>query len=400
MKMVLGALDIGTQKTTLLAGEYEEGRLKIIGRVCASSSGVKKGIIRNIDAMTEVVSRLRAEMSKKYKIDLYDVMVNFSANGIQMLPRIGRKSIVRGHEITPEDVTEAEENAFSEESADASEVLLQRFRQRYEVNGQSVSVPLGMTGTELIANVLELTAPKTSIGALRSAITRAGLRVTDIVFSGVAAAETVLDTKAREDGSIVIDFGAGTTDYIAFCNGVIAAAGSLGVGGNHLTNDLAQAFQLQQKQAEEMKLSRGSAVLQPSLTNDRYPLRVTQFSTSDRSVSVHAIQTVATERVEETFRIVRRLLEENNVLSQIHGCIYLTGGSAALPQIVEKVTNIFKRPCTLGVPTNNIRMSPEMMEMPFAHATGVGLLLWRTHFLSQEDRRPSLLSRLASFLRG
>ncbi len=400
--MVLGALDIGTQTTTLLAGEIEDGHINIVGRVSATSNGVKKGVIRDIEKTTGVIQRLRAEMSRKYNVDLYDVMVGFSAHEVQMIPRSGRKSLPRGHEITPDDIDAAEENASSEDMADASEVLLQRFRQRYEVNGQSVAVPLGMTGTELVANVLELTASKTSVDALRSAVTRAGLRVTDIVFSGLAATETVLDARAREEGAILIDFGAGTTDFIAFCNGVVAAAGSLGVGGNHLTNDLAQAFQLQQKQAEDMKLSRGSAVLQPKLTNDRYPLSMTRFATSDRSVSVHAIQTVTTERVEETFRIIRSMLEETGVLPQIHGNIYLTGGSAALPQITEKVSNIFKLPCTLGSAPNqnHVRLPAEMMDAPFAHATEIGLLLCRARILSQEGYRPSLLSRLGSFLRG
>ncbi len=402
MKMVLGALDIGTQTTTLLASEVEDGHVKIIGRVSASSDGLRKGVIRDIEKASSVIQRLRGEMSRKYNVDLYDVMVGFSAHEIRMIPRSGRKSLPRGHEITQEDVADAEENASSENMTDASEVLLQSFRQRYEVNGQSVAEPLGMTGTELIANVLELTAPKTSVDALRSAVTRAGMRVTDIVFSGLAAAETVLDAKAREEGAILIDIGAGTTDYIAFCNGVVAAAGALGVGGNHLTNDLAQAFQLQQKQAEEMKLSRGAAVLQPKLAKDRYPLSMTRFATSDRSVSVHAIQTVTTERVEETFRIVRSMLEETGVLSQIHGSIYLTGGTAALPQITEKVSNIFKRPCTLGsVPDHHhVSMPAEMMDVPFAHATAIGLLLRRTLFLTQEDFRPSVFHRFVTFLKG
>ncbi len=399
MGRVLGALDIGTQTTTLLAGEYEDGRLNIIARVTAQTDGVKKGIIRNIDAVVGVIQRVREEMSKLHGVDIYDVMIAFSAHAILATPRSGRKSLVRGHEITQEDVDAAEDNAYTEEVPGAQEVLLQRFRQRYEVNGQLVAVPLGMTGTELVANVLEVSAPRSAVDSLRTAVARAGLRVVDVVFAGIAAAEAVLDAKARDDGAIVIDIGGGTTDYVAFCNGVVAAAGTLGVGGNHITNDLAQAFQIQQLQAEEMKLARGAAMIQPSLSGDRYPLRMTQFSTADRTVSVHAIQTVTNERVDETLRLVRALLGEQ-VLQQIHGHVYLTGGSAALPQIAEKATAIFGRPCSLGAPKVGIRISKDMMDEPFRHATVLGLLYWRGRYLSAEEGKPSLFSRFYSFLRG
>ncbi len=399
MGRVLGALDIGTQTTTLLAGEYDEGRLNVIARVTAQTDGVKKGVIRNIDAVVGVIQRVREEMSKLHGVDIYDVMVAFSAHDITTLPRSGRKSLVRGHEIVQEDIDEAEDNAYTEEVPGAEEVLLQRFRQRYEVNGQLVAVPLGMTGTELVANVLEVSAPRSAVDSLRTAVARAGLRVVDVVFAGIAAAEAVLDAKARDDGAVVIDLGAGTTDYVAFCNGVVATAGTLGVGGNHLTNDLAQAFQIQQLQAEEMKLARGAATIQPTLSGDRYPLRMTQFSTVDRSVSVHAIQTVANERVDETLRLIRTLLGEH-VLSQIHGHIYLTGGAAALPQMTEKAGEIFGRTCLLGVPKAGIRTTKEMMDEPFRHATVLGLLYWRGRYLSSEEKSPSIFSRFYSFLRG
>ncbi len=400
MKKLLGALDIGTQTTTLLAGEYEDGRLTVVARVTAPTDGVKKGIIRNIDAVVGVIQRVREEMNKLHDVEIYDVMLAFSAHSITTIGRNGRKSLMRGHEIAQEDVEEAEDNAYTEDVPGSEEVLLQRFRQRYQVNGQLVAVPLGMTGTELVANVLELSAPRSAVDALRTAVTRAGLRVVDVVFAGVAAAEAILDGKSRDDGAIVIDFGAGTTDYVAFCNGVVAAAGTLGIGGSHLTNDLAQAFQVQQRQAEEMKLARGAAMIQPILAADRYPLRMTQFSTADRSVAVHAIQTVTNERVDETFRLVRALLDENGVLQQIHGNVYLTGGAAALPQITEKVGELFGRPCLLGVPKAQIRMTKEMMDEPFRHATALGLLYWRGRYLSSEERSPSVFSRFVSFLRG
>lgn len=399
MGILLGALDIGTQTTTLLAAECDGDKLSVAGHVLVPTLGVKKGVIRNIDDVTKCVQRAREEMNKAHEVELFDVAVSFSAGDIRSFVRAGKKSLLPGHTIDEVDVAEAEDNAWSAEAADAPDTQLQRFRQKYEVNGQPVNTPLGMKGTELVSNVLELTAPRSALESVRTAVHRAGFRLSEIVFSGVAVAEAVLDRKARDEGALVIDFGAGTCDYIALCNGVVAAAGTLAIGGSHLTNDLALAFQATQGQAEEMKLARGAAMIQPDLAGERYLLR-TAFSTGDRSVSVHAIQTVTTERVDETFRLLRDLLADRGVLPHIHGGLWLTGGTAALPLIADQASAIFGLPCTLGVPTAFTRLPDSLTAEPFRHATALGLLRWRARTLSQEERSPTLLARLRDFLRG
>ena len=76
MGILLGALDIGTQTTTLLAAEYENERLSVVGHVSLQTSGVKKGVIRNIDEVTACVKRARDEMNKLHKVELYDVVAS------------------------------------------------------------------------------------------------------------------------------------------------------------------------------------------------------------------------------------------------------------------------------------------------------------------------------------
>lgn len=398
---LLGALDIGTQTTRLVAGELTDGRIKVLGQCSVVTSGVKKGVIRNIDDVVGCLRQARKEMSERHKLDIFDVCVSFSAAGINTLVRTGRKSLLPGHAIDDGDVMEAEDNAGSAEAPDSPEILLQRFRQKYEVNGQPVSMPVGMTGSELIANVLELTAPRSAVEALRTAVHRAGFQATDIVFSAVADAEAVLSGKIRDEGALVIDFGAGTTDYIAICNGVVAAAGALGIGGSHLTNDLALAFQIPQAQAEVLKLARGAAMIQQELANERYALRTSPLLSDDRSISVHAVQTVTTERVDETLRILRDILQERGLLTHLHGGVYLVGGTAKLPLISEHASDIFGLPCRVGVPVNTIgTLPPEMTEEPFRHATAIGLLNWRARTLAQEEHRPGLMARLRALLRG
>lgn len=397
MSMLLGALDIGTQTTSLLAGEFDGEGLTVIGRTATETHGVRKGFIRDIDAVTAGIRKVRDDMDRRFGIDLAEVTAAISCFGLTAAVRSGQTLLMPGHAIDQDNVDAAEDNAQSVESDDSTNKILQRFRQKYEVNGQPVGTPLGMTGSELVANILEISVPRTALDALTSAVHHAGLRLVEPAFAGFAASEAVLDAKARNDGALVLDFGDGTIDYIAICNNVVAAAGNLAVGGSHLTNDLALAFQISQSQAEEVKLARGAAQIQSDLANDRYALRTT-FATTERSLSIHAIQTIITERIDETFHILAEQLRD--VLPHIRGAIYLTGGTAALPLITEQASDIFGLPCVLGIPCNIAKLPQDMMDEPYRHATAVGLLNWRCRTLSQEDRAPSFLSRIRAFFRG
>lgn len=399
---VLVALDIGTQTVSLVAAEMADGQLTELQRVSMPTAGVKKGTIRHIDNVASCVRSLREQMHSRYDIEVYDVVVNVSCAEIATQVHTGRKSLLTGHEIDEYDIEEAEQNAWTDPSPETQTEVVHRFKQNYGVNGQPVIIPNGMTGTELTANILELTAPRSVLDAIRSVLHKAGLRAVPagIVFSGMAAAEAVLDRQRSDEGSIVIDFGAGTVDYLAICNGVVAAAGTLGIGGAHLTNDLAYAFHVSQQQAEKMKIDKGAALIQPELASDRYVLH-SSFSTGDRSVSVHAIQTVTTERVDETFRLIRDILADRDILSCVHGNIYLTGGTAALPMIAERAKAVFALPCVLGVPTGVAHMPEDMMDEPFRFATAVGLLKVRQRQLNEEGvRKPSVWSRVKTFFKG
>ena len=173
MGILLGALDIGTQTTSLVAGEVTDGKLAILGRTETPTQGVKKGVIRDIDSVTAGIRRVCEAMSQEHRVDLVNVSTAFSCGDLRSLVRTGRVSLLPGHAINQDDIEAAEENAQSENAPDAPETLLQRFRQKYLVNDQLVVSPTGMAGAELKANVLELIAPRTALGSLQTAIHQA-----------------------------------------------------------------------------------------------------------------------------------------------------------------------------------------------------------------------------------
>ena len=90
MSMLLGALDIGTQTTSLLAGEYDGEGLTVIGRTSTETHGVRKGFIRDIDAVTAGIRKVRDDMDRRFSIDLAEVTAAISCFGLTAAVRSGQ----------------------------------------------------------------------------------------------------------------------------------------------------------------------------------------------------------------------------------------------------------------------------------------------------------------------
>ena len=62
-----------------------------------------------------------------------------------------------------------------------------------------------------------------------------------------------------ECGVVLVDIGGGTSDIVFFKDGALRHASVLGVGGAHVTNDIAVGLRINVNEAEKLKRSYGAA---------------------------------------------------------------------------------------------------------------------------------------------
>ena len=62
-----------------------------------------------------------------------------------------------------------------------------------------------------------------------------------------------MDDDERELGVGIIDIGGGTTDIAMFFDSSIRYTSVIGLGGQHLTNDISQGLRTSAEQSEEIK---------------------------------------------------------------------------------------------------------------------------------------------------
>jgi cell division protein FtsA len=201
--------------------------------------------------------------------------------------------------------------------------------------------------------------------------------VEDVAFSGLCSALSVLTPEQKKIGALAIDLGGGTTDYLAYANGVVAVAGSLGVGGDHVTNDIALGFNVPASQAEKVKREHGSAMLGAGDPGDSVKLP-SEVGFTGRTIGLQALGTVIHARMDETLGMVRKHVEEEGILRQLGAGIVLTGGGARLNGVCALAERIFGLPCATGKPRNISGLAAAMEGPEYATAGGLVQYGFRT----------------------
>jgi len=260
-EMVVG-LDIGTTKIVAVVGRKDEyGKLSIIGVGFAKSEGVRRGVVINIPKTTESIRTAieEAELMCGHKIK--SVYVGIAGDHIRAINSRGVIAVSNKDKIiTEEDVTRVIDAAKAI-ALPMDREILHVLPQEYVVDDQEgIKNPIGVSGTRLEADVHIVTGAVTSAQNIVNCIHQAGYEVADIVLEPFASSMAVLDEDERELGVGLIDIGGGTTDIAMFFGGSIRYTSVIGLGGEHLTNDISRGLRTSAVQAEEIKKKYGVAL--------------------------------------------------------------------------------------------------------------------------------------------
>lgn len=390
----IAALEIGTSRTVVCVGESENGRVKITGTGSYPTTGVRKGQIFDMTQARTGVETAVKQAEKQSDVSIWQVLLALSGGHIMTTVNPGMLTIRSSDYVVSRDhIEEVIENA-KEVHLDPDRQVLHTITQTFTVDDQpGIVKPEGMRCKMLSLNVMAVHGVKSRIENAVNVAKSAGLEVVDVAFSGVCAALAALTVEQKRNGVVLIDLGGGTTNYVAYSNDVVVALGSVAVGGDHVTNDIALAFNIPQNSAEELKRTEGSALIDAESGTERITLK-TAVGFEERTLSCKALHTVINARMDETLRVVRARLHEAGVLPHVGGGVVLTGGGAYLRRVTELAQRVFGAPCRIGVPVNVDGLEQE--DQPAALCTAAGLALYG--HMTYEDR--GVLAPVKNIFRG
>jgi len=346
------ALEIGTSTVRALIGEsLEDGHILVTGVGECPSRGVRKGEIIDFDNALACVKTALETAEEQSGIDIQQVHLVVTGGHIESIVSRGH-AVVRGadREITHEEVEEAMDMSRSRVNLSNDRAVLHTICQHFFVdNREGVINPLGMEGGMLDVDMLILHGIRSAIRNSVKVLKSTHVDVEDISCGGLCSALAVLTAQQKETGVIVLDFGGGTLDYLVYAAKSIACAGSLAVGGDHITNDIALGLSLPTAQAERLKIESGSAMLGTYSPGQKVSLPA-EGGFPGKFVKLEDLHTIINARVDEMLHMAKAEIEKHDLLPLIGAGVILTGGGSHLKQLHELVEQVFEMPCHVGVP--------------------------------------------------
>ena len=365
-------LDIGTSKIVAIVAELnEENQMVILCIGSQESTGLKKGMVINIEATVNAISRAVQEVELMAGCKVREVYTGIAGAHIKSKDSNGM-AVVRDKEVSAFDVERAIE-AANATPISADDQILHTLVQEFIVDGQDgVKEPIGMDARRLEVKVHLVTGAVTAVQNIVKCVRRCGLEVVDLVLQPLASGYAVLTEDEKDVGVCLVDIGGGTTDIAVFTQGAIRHTAVIPIAGDQLTSDIGIALRTSTQDAEEIKIRYGVALQQMADPEEMIEVP----GVGDRPVTELSRQTLAgfiQPRVEEIFQKVQEELVRSGYERLLRAGVVLTGGSAAMAGMTQLGEEIFHNTVKLGVPhySGNLR---DYVKNP-RYATAMGLLI-------------------------
>ena len=376
---ILTGVELGTSSIKVLMGEFlEDDALNVLGVAERPSLKIMKGEVLDAALVSEQLALALSEAEKASGEEIGQVFLAVTGGSVRSVSSVGSAVIhAAEHRITENDVITALNNARAY-GLPPDKRVLHHMDRRYMVDGErEVLNPIGQVGGRLDADIQIVYGQHNSIEtACRIVRDVMGYAATDIAFSGVAAGFGVFSPAEMARGSLVIDIGAGVTEYVLFHGPGVFHSGQITVGCEHIVNDLALGLRLPVPRCrtilQEMEGFGASAMMRPDARNRI--MEVETLAQQVRSIPLSAVEQIIELRLQELLQIIYKELRKKDALARIANSVAVTGGGALIPGADAMVREVFQMPARAAQPYQ-LNGQHDIVGSP-RYAVLAGLLRW------------------------
>jgi cell division protein FtsA len=370
----IAGLDIGTTKTCAVVATATAAGLEIIGVGEAPSTGLRKGVITDLEETVRSIEAATEKAERMAGVHISHVYVGVTGEHVQSTNNRGVVAISgEDREVVRSDVRRVVD-ASKLINVGAERQIIHALPRQFTVDGHDgVTDPVGMSGARLEVDTHIITGGNTFITNVLKCVHRAGLEPAGLVFEPLASSAATLLAEEKHVGVVLLDIGGGTTDVAVYSGGGAIHTGTIPVGGNILTNDIALGLKTSTAEAETIKRTIASAVKDEDHGRGDFVVKTLDGRTTV-TVTRAQLRAIVAPRLLEIFRLAKAQLAERLPREVILAEVVITGGGAHLHGIEQAASEFFGLPARVGVPTSLVGLTDAVKQPEFA--TAVGLVLF------------------------
>lgn len=389
---IVCGIDVGSSKiATLISSVDENGKIILIGVSSTVSKGVKKTQVVDIE---EAVGAITESVEAAERMAGYSISQAFVSLGGPQIESVNQHAVVAVSEpegeIKESDIRRVNDAARAIPLPSSREIL-HVIPRTFTVDGQEgIKDPIGMTGVRLETETHIITGSATSMRNLVKCVSRVGIDVTELVFSGIAAAIAVLSDTEKELGVVLVDIGGETTDVVIFIDGSVAYSSVIPIGARHITSDMAVGLRVSLESAEKIKLSLSKLPKIPALSDrleeekssnnkkkeeEAIDVKALGLVEDVQKISRKAVvDGIIKPRLQEIFKYVGKEIKKSGFGAQVPSGLVICGGGAQTIGVLDQAKYVLGFPARVGT-IEGLSGLVEEIDSP-GFATAAGLILY------------------------
>jgi len=364
------AIDIGSTKIcAIIAQINEDDSIQVIGAGTTKAQGLKKGSITNIELASKSIKTAVSDAKRVAGSDIKRAIVSMSGAYTKSLNSNGIVNIPN-KEISFKEIERVMQTSLYNANIPNEYEVLHALPFNFKVDDQDfIEDPLGMNASRLEVETHIITTQKSNLNNLKKAVRGAGIEVENVILNSYASSIATINQDEKELGVAVIDMGGNTSNITIHVGNAIKYNNFLGVGSNHVTNDLSMALHTPLNIADNVKLSYGS-LLTP--TNDLIELPIIGDENNTHEVSLEVVHNVIFARVQETLMILAQFIDDSGLKDQMGAGIVLTGGFSKMEGIRDLAIAIFgSMPVRVAKPKEMDGLFDNLRDAEYSSAVGL-----------------------------
>ncbi|OPZ27573.1 MAG: Cell division protein FtsA [Lentisphaerae bacterium ADurb.BinA184] len=395
-RKILTGVEIGSGTVKVVMGEFEANDLlAIVGVGEFPSIKVVKGEIIDADIVREQLMQALRAAERASGTEIDRIFLAVTGGSIRSENNPGWTAITRpDRRVLEEDLITAHTNAKAY-ALPPDKRVLHHLDRRYLLDGnREVTNPIGLVGGRLDAEIHVIYGQHNNIETVCRMLNDVmGYPAADIAFSGLASGFAVLPPEEMEKGVLVIDLGAGVTEYVLFYGAGVCHSGQVTVGCDHLANDLSLGLRLPIPRCRQVLTRLESLGASAEMTPDgrSRPLVVEAIGRTARSIPLSSVEQIIDLRLSELFHVILEDLRRHKVLSRIATGVVLCGGGALVHGVQRLARRVFDMNIVVGTPWRTAG-NPGVAASP-RYATPVGLIRWGRLSMAIADSEPSVIEQ-------
>jgi len=344
------AIDIGTTKTIAVAVNVTK-EINILGIGEQKSRGIEKGIISDIEEISEVVTSTINEAKASLDTSTMIDKAYVSLCGATTKSIISRGSVnIPNGTISTVEVNQVLQNSIYNSNVPLDFAILHVLPIAFKVDEiDNVKNPIGVKGSKLEVIVYCISATRSTLTNIRNTLKKS--MITNVLFtlSGYMSSIATLSKEQIEAGSILIDMGGSSTDYVVLRGQSVIYEGHIPVGSKHIDSDIATMKNISVETAEILKIKYGR--LDPLDDENIKKISVPKKNSDEKEyIYMEEIKNIIHARVEELLVLIYDDLKDSNMISKVGDGVVITGGLASLSGLRELTSKVFNLPVSIGVP--------------------------------------------------